>query len=250
MKNSDLPISILIPVHDPEGRNQAFIQEALRTVNQQEQLVNEVVLVANHPIPVNLENHEAGRNLEKVRIVLSDANGAAANINFGVKHIQCPITKILFQDDLLSDSQSLSRSLVPILNATNNWTISSSRDWEPETHFLGRPLIPRVTSGLRVGKNRVGAPSVVAFKTSCYVPMDTRLRYMFDCDWYLKMTHHNGLPAVVKDAEVTIRRHPDQATHWAKSLLPLEKRIVRDNHRRLSWFDRNYLRGCSCQKDH
>lgn len=249
MTNSDSAISILIPVHDPDGRNQPFIQEALDTVSQQEQLVNEVVLVANHSLSLTLGNQHLGRNLERVRIVLSDANGAAANINFGVSQVQSPITKILFQDDLFSNSQSLGRSIAPISLGTHDWTISSSHDWEPETNFLGRPLIPRVTSGLRVGKNRVGAPSVVAFKTSCYVPMDTRLKYMFDCDWYLKMTHHNGLPAVVKDAEVTIRRHPNQATHWAKSLLPLEKRIVRDNHRPLLWFDRSYLRGCSCQEE-
>jgi hypothetical protein len=169
------------------------------------------------------------------------STSAPENINFGVQEAKGDLIRILFQDDSLSNPNSLEQSISGLDNHVHRWSVIGSVDIDLISGKKLSQRIPKFTESLVSGVNIIGAPSVVCFRKDSYIPMNLELRYMFDCDWYLRMAHRNGLPFEVQGYGVNIGVHQGQATNWAKNLLKTEKRIVKKNHRR------GFLeKGCSC----
>jgi hypothetical protein len=239
--------TILIPVHDPEGKYETFLTQALDSILLQNKIPDQVLLVANHPLSY-LENllkkTEKRLNLEFKQ---SAAQSAAENINFGVGLASGEYIKLLFQDDLLNGSGSFESSIRYLEQGKYSWAVTGSQDWEDDSGKMLRWRYPKFGESLRSGINRVGAPSVASFRKSEFIEMNPQLKYMFDCDWYLRMAHRHGSPKQVREIGVLIRIHGGQATSWAKSLLSKEKRVVKKAHYR-SWglFPAFDNRKCTC----
>jgi hypothetical protein len=124
--------------------------------------------------------------------------------------------------------------------------VSSSSDFYEEIRSFRKLRTPRFAESLARGVNHIGAPSVVIFRKATFVPFDERLKYVFDCDWYLSMKHRFGKPLIIADATVGIGMHSSQATHWAKSLLAAETVLVkRKHHREFMGFFKS--KGCKCE---
>jgi glycosyltransferase involved in cell wall biosynthesis len=226
-----LELSLLVPVHDPDGEYASFLTELLSSVKEQSLLPDEVLIVSNHAISYEQDLVEqAGPNLA-IRFERSEASNAPENINAGVKRVRGRITKILFQDDYLGSPESLARTVAELNKSGRSW-IATGCDHFSQTLGLHSPHKPRLSRKLIRGANYVGAPSVIAFRTEDYVPMNTSLRYVFDCDWYLRMWHARGRLATLSDTLVTIRLHSGQATHWARSLLGEEVKTMKVAHNR------------------
>lgn len=225
-------VTVLIPVHDPDGKYESFLIEALESIKNQDRTPDEVLLVANHLIPY-LDHLKGlmGGEIE-LRFQKSSATSASGNINFGVEVATGELVRLLFQDDVLVGSGSLSSSLELLENRNSTWSVIGSQDWDDSSGKKLGKRYPKFSESLKSGINRIGAPSVVCFSKSKYMPMNTDLKYMFDCDWYLKMAHRNGIPVQINTIGVGIRVHEGQATQWAKLLLKKEKKVVRALHRK------------------
>jgi hypothetical protein len=248
MKRPDLDLVILIPIHDPNLQYFEFIRQAVHSIRNQTAPPMEILFVANHELPyLEKLGTELAHELA-IRVLRSEANSAVENINFGVLRSNGKYTKILFQDDFLAHDKALENSVNAILVHGAKWSVSGSRDWDENSNKFFAPTKPKYSERLDRGINTIGAPSVVTFETEFYTPMDARLHYMFDCDWYLSMAHNFGRPVELSDIAVTIRRHPGQATSWAKQLLKQEKSIVRANHRRTRLLSSRLSGNCSCSK--
>lgn len=238
---NSLELSLLVPVHDPNGEYESFLTDLLSSVRSQSLLPDEILIVSNHLISYEQDLiDQFGSNLA-IRFERSSANNAPENINAGVKLVRGRITKVLFQDDYLGDKQSLARTVAELDRSGKSW-IATGCDHFRRTAGVHSPHNPRLSRKLILGSNSIGAPSVVAFRTEDYVPMDTSLRYVFDCDWYLRMWHAHGRAAILSAALVTIRLHSGQATHWAKSLLGEEVKEMKQTHNR--WF--RVSKTCMC----
>ena len=239
---------VIIPVHDPESKYFRFLERAIVSIQDQTLRPKEVLLVANHDIPYLSELVQQTRGHLNLRYLKSEAKGATENINFAVSNSFGQYTKILFQDDFLAHDKALENSVNAILVSGAKWSVCGSRDWEENSNKFFAPTNPKYSERLDRGINTIGAPSVVTFETEFYTPMDARLHYMFDCDWYLSMAHNFGRPVELRDIAVTIGRHPGQATSWAKQLLKQEKVIVGANHRKTRLLSSRLSGNCRCNQ--
>jgi hypothetical protein len=177
----------------------------------------------------------------KLRVLKSDAQSAPENINFGVNQAKSEFVRILFQDDYLLGSKSLSHSLSPLENGEGRWSVIGSLGIDLLSGKIQILVTPKFSEKLSSGKNQIGAPSVVCFEKKYYVSMNDNLKFLFDCDWYLRMAHHVGPPVEVRESGVGVGIHLGQATNWAKNFFAVEKRIVKKYHRK-----RLLEKTCSC----
>ena len=92
------------------------------------------------------------------------------------------------------------------------------------------------------GNNTFSSPSVAIFYRECFVPFDTRLSYLVDCEWYVRMIHNFGSPVLRKSLDIVNRLHESQATHDFKHLLSREIPIAKSSHSALDLRSKE----CSC----
>lgn len=225
-------ISVVVPLYDPESQFQDFLNDLLESVAQQSTLPLQVILCGNQP-PTYLGNLLLRfSGLLKIVWLQNQSSNAPENINFGVAAAEGEVVKLLFQDDFLIDSHVLARSQK--VSAEAPWRVFACQGAQEDGSLIEQKVFPVFTNRLRDGENQIGAPSVVAFKKSSYVEMDSRLPYLFDVDWYLSMAHVNGFPSYETTTSIGIRGHAGQATHWAKSGFRKELVLLRNKHPRLA----------------
>ena len=239
-------LSVLIPVHDPNQEYEDYISDALSSISNQNLQPAQILLVANHEIPYLQSLRSRFRGTIEIEFKLSQADSAAENINFGVRESRGQFVKLLFQDDKLIGHDCLTESMRPLLNNRFKWSVVGSVAVDRTSQKIVSSLFPKFTRGIILGTNLIGAPSVVCFNKDFYVPMDPKLKYMFDCDWYLKMAHNFGKPFEVRKIAIEIGVHDGQATHWAKDLSSSELQILNHNHKRRSFFPRPNRVKCTC----
>jgi len=241
-------VTVLIPIHDPDHSYKEFISQALESVSIQFKKPEQVLLVSNHNLSYLDEITKRYSNILRIDYLTSQANSATQNINFGVAHSIGDLVKLLFQDDKLLETDSLEVACAPLSDGSKKWSVIGSVDVSENSGLAISSRYPKYSERLSSGVNKIGAPSVVCFSRECYLAMDENLQYMFDCDWYLLMTHRFGQPAQVPRIGVHIRIHPGQATNWAKERLGIEKRYVKKKHKRklVSLFGKREK--CACSK--
>jgi hypothetical protein len=239
-------LSVLIPVHDPHQEYEDYISDALSSIRTQKHKPDQVLLVANHEISYLESLRSRFRDTLEIEFKISQANSAAENINFGVRESKGQFVKLLFQDDKLIGDDCLTESLRPLLNNRFKWSVVGSVALDRTSQKIVSSLLPKYTRKIILGTNLIGAPSVVCFNKDFYLPMDSQLKYMFDCDWYLKMAHNFGKPFEVKKIAIDIGVHEGQATHWAKDLSKAELQILSRNHKRKSLFPKLNKVNCIC----
>jgi hypothetical protein len=239
-------LSVLIPVHDPNQEYEDYISDALISISNQKLKPDQILLVANHEISYLESLRSRFRGTIEIEFKLSQADSAAENINFGVRESRGQYVKLLFQDDKLIGDDCLAESLNPLLNNEFKWSVVGSVSVNRTSGEIVSSIFPKFTKKIILGTNLIGAPSVVCFNKDFYIPMDSQLKYMFDCDWYLKMAHNFGKPFEVQMIAVDIGVHDGQATHWAKDLSKVELQILDRNHKRKSIFPRKNKVNCIC----
>lgn len=239
--NASQKISVLVPVYDPHHQHFEFIAELLESLVAQTSMPREVVFSANHQVEYLSKLKKIVNDKFEVRWVLNSSKNAPENINEGVKACQSDIIKLLFQDDFLFDKHFLEN--LGALEPSFMWQLNGYVHVSPQGQALDHGKKPVLSGSLKQAINRVSAPSGAAFRRLAFQPVDSRFQYVFDCDWYLRMWHNLGEPKIDEKQKVAIRLHDKQATHWAKSFLPVELPVLRKNHRL------RFLGGkCSCTK--
>jgi hypothetical protein len=239
-------LSVLIPVHDPNQEYEDYISDALSSISIQKHKPDQVLLVANHEISYLESLRSRFRETVEIEFKISQANSAAENINFGVRESKGQFVKLLFQDDKLIGDDCLTESLRPLLKNQFKWSVVGSVAVDRTSQKIVSSLLPKYTRKIILGTNLIGAPSVVCFNKDFYIPMDSQLKYMFDCDWYLRMAHNFGKPFEVKKIAIEIGVHEGQATHWAKDLSKAELQILDRNHKRKSFIPTLTKVNCVC----
>jgi hypothetical protein len=223
-------ITVIIPIHDPSSHQRKHVKRLLNSIKKQTEVPKEIILSGNHPIEYMNSLLEEIRSKIPSRYIQNTSEGAAANLNYLSERVQSPLTKIMFQDDFLSEDESLRRMKHKMERDNRRWVVSGCNHHYEEIDVTGRHFIPRYSNNIVKGKNTIGAPSVVMFETSTSIRFEEQMVYMFDCEWYLQMRHKIGKPSIVKDPLVTIGIHPSQATHWAKVNLESEINRTKELH--------------------
>jgi hypothetical protein len=273
-------LSIVIPLYDPTFDQEQRVMRMVDSIMSQSLTPDEVVMACSHQIPYLGEIERRIQAKTKLKFVLNSSTSAPENLNLAIKASSSSLIKILFQDDFLIGVNHLGHLVRALNNSRSQWGVSSSSNFFEEIYifryrmlqrwrglekalrlpqiapgvapgrkgFLRKAPTPKFSESLSIGINQIGMPSAVIFRKAAFIEFDERLKYLFDCEWYLSMKHKIGKPLIIKRARVGIGIHSNQATHWAKSLLESEKALVKQKHNREST---GFLepRDCRCELD-
>jgi hypothetical protein len=273
-------LSIVIPVYDPTFDQEQRVMRMVDSIMSQSLMPDEIVMTCSHQIPYLSEIERRIKAKTKLTFLLNSSTSAAENLNLAISASSSSLVKILFQDDFLIGANHLTNLVRALTNSRSQWGASSSSNFFEEIYIfryrmlqrwrgveaaLRLPRIapgvvpsrkgffrkcprPRYTESLSIGVNQLGMPSVVIFRKASFIAFDERLKYLFDCEWYLSMKHKFGKPLIIQKARVGIGIHSGQATHWAKHLLESETALVNQKHfREFTSFLKPLA--CTCQRD-
>lgn len=171
-------VSIVIPAYEMQGEGVDRLAWCLRQLSWE---WDEVVVSDDSGIDEFMElcdvyGYKYVRNTR--------TKGAAGNLNNAIDHARGHIIKVLFQDDYFEDTPD---SLV----AMNHWSFCTSK------HNTNRgdhvPYHPPSLKELALGCNTYGSPSAMAFRKTD-LRFDENLQWLFDVDFYVRMTQRYGLP--------------------------------------------------------
>ena len=235
-------LSVCVPVFDPTQKYSGHLLQLLSSIKTQSLKPDEVVMTANHDLEYLDELQEVVNGDFELVFIRNESNSSAENTNHAISLCRGEIVKIMHQDDFFVNDNALDFTYRSLYKSKRNWRVCSFDHLIESTSISVGPSKPKISWRLVNGVNGIGAPSVVALRRSAFIPFDEELKYMFDCDWYLKMWHNWGKPFVSEHVEVRIRIHDGQATNWAKNLLQREVVATKRNHDKLHLTKRK----CSC----
>jgi hypothetical protein len=273
-------LSIVIPLYDPTFDQEQRVMRMVDSIMSQSLTPDEVVMACSHQIPYLGKIERRIQSETKFKFVLNSSTSAPENLNLAIKASSSSLVKILFQDDFLIGVNHLGRLVRALNTSRSQWGVSSSSNFFEELYpfryrmlqrwrsletalrlpqvapgvvpggkgFLRKAPTPKFSESLSIGINQIGMPSAVIFRKAATIAFDDRLKYLFDCEWYLSMKHKFGKPLIIPRTRVGIAIHSGQATHWAKSLLEPEMALVKQKHyRAFTGFLKT--RACICERD-
>lgn len=223
-------VTVVIPVHDPNGLEEKRLLRAIKSIAIQSNPPNMVSIASNHEIFYIDEITQVAAKRFRFEHFINATNGAADNLNFLLEQTTTKFSKILFQDDFLKSRSALMAIENSLERSQKKWLIHGFDHFFEDSNLTDREQIPKFTRNLRRGINKIGAPSVIAFRNGSIPKFNSEMVYMFDCEWYLQMQHMFGNPTIIRDPLVTIGIHSNQATVWAREFLKKEVNLTRKLH--------------------
>ena len=103
----------------------------------------------------------------------------------------------------------------------------SSYDFRSKINNKIVPLTGRVpmwNKKLLIGKNTIGAPSVIAYRSEFKEGFDINLRYLIDCDFYFRLMSKYGEPYFSSKYYIGIRHHQEQETELINNIDKLKEK--------------------------
>ena len=190
-------LSIVIPTYGMHGQGVFFLERCIDSIAKQHLLADSVLeiviadqsqdalihewclahkLIGSHGIPLRYHR------------VHSKLGFAAHNLNVGISHAHFAYCKILFQDDLLVESDYLARILQLIHTQHPQCIISGACHTENGIEFFN-PITPTDNPYFLFGNNTVSSPSVLTLSRTFARahPFDENLKMLFDCAFYYEM---------------------------------------------------------------
>jgi hypothetical protein len=222
-------ISICIPAYEMGLKGAEFLCRSLESIQCQSFTDYETIV----------SDHSCGRKIErlcsrfaKVRYMKNpDRRGnSSANLNNAIDQAEGSHIKIIFQDDFLSDSDSLAHMIDGIGNKA--WLVHAC--WRTgirgRNRFLPtRPHIP-VDHKYLLERNTLGMPTAIMFK-KCALRFDERLRWLMDIEFYFRMLLTFGAPAIIFKPLAVQRVWRGQLTHkLTRRVKNWERQYIRGRH--------------------
>jgi glycosyltransferase involved in cell wall biosynthesis len=237
-------ISVCIPVHIVHPNQLDYLKEAIHSVWQQEGVAIEICISDDTGDPRIAEicstytRHGAEIRYHRAKPGI----GLAANINSAVSMARGDMVKILFQDDYLNQAKVLKGNARRLKFSKSKWLVTGTLHLDQTSGEFLKPMLPSLNKNFLDGVNTFSSPSVAIFYRECFVPFDTRLSYLVDCEWYFRMIHNFGSPVLRKSLDIVNRLHDTQATHDFKHLLGREIPVAKSSHSALDLHPKE----CSC----
>jgi glycosyltransferase involved in cell wall biosynthesis len=224
-------VSVVVPLHDPDGQQLQFLDEMLRSISNQTLVPFEVIIASNHEMLRQTHVLSKYLNLLPITLFKNDSRNAPNNLNLSIAKCTGKYVKILFQDDLLVDKNYIA-STVHLLEQTEDaWgLITSSEDFDSGSSLILKKNRPRFSVKMLSGKNFFGSPSTITIRKKSFLPFLEQLVYLYDCEWYTRMVHNWGMPLLERSITTQVRIHRYQSTNTVKQLLASEIVVAENNH--------------------
>ncbi len=120
------------------------------------------------------------------------------------------LIKVLYMDDFLAHDKSLIKI---INNFSGYWLVTACTHLSLHNNYTHSIHFATYAQDIHTGNNTIGSPSVMTIKNEKPMLFDENMTWLLDCDYYKRMYEQYGEPVVLKDINVIIGLHSDQATH-------------------------------------
>ena len=239
-------LSVCIPIHDPANTNKEYLRAGVSSILSQTVLPKEIVFTSNHKV-VYLQEILSIIPKEIASLVrIAPTSGASENFNNSVRAASGKYVKLLCQDDFLIDARHFEAAINSMEITNNSWLATGSQHFEDASSSFSRKIRPKYRNKLIRGVNTIGSPSVVTFKRNDFQLFSSKLEYMYDCEWYVKMFHNLGKPYIQHGSNVAIRIHRNQSTNTVFKLLESEILIASQMHSKKCL---NLFSPCACVRN-
>lgn len=225
-----MDIDVCIPVHDPLAQQEEYLDFLLLSISKQTQPPVNVYLTANHEIERLQSLQNKYGSFFNVVFKVNSSRGISENLNHVTTLPQSEIVKVMFQDDFLLDSHLFKEISDAFLNPGVIWSCAPSKNYSQSEMRFTSAIIPEIKKTLVEGVNSIGSPSVLSFRNGNWLSADESLKWMLDCDLYLRFGVRFGMPHVTSQFSVASRIHVWQATNWAESFQQVELDYLRKKH--------------------
>jgi glycosyltransferase involved in cell wall biosynthesis len=224
-------VSVVIPVHDPKGKQLNFLSEVLQSILSQSLYPFEVLISSSHDLIEQAEILKSFQKLLPIVIVKNKSTNAPSNLNLSIAQCSGKYIKILFQDDFLLESNYLELCVTSLDRCENRWgLITKSQDFDSDTLSILKVNIPKYSIKMLRGNNYFGSPSAVMIRRETFLPFAHEFAYLYDAEWYTRMVHNWGSPIIENSLTTMVRVHKLQATNSVKHLLADEILIAQQMH--------------------
>ena len=206
-----IDLSIAIPTYEMSGVGPNYLRELFASIAKQT-FKNFEVCISDHSKDDSTlevcEEYSQDFTIQYFKNEEDRGNGSA-NTNSAIEMCSAPYTKLIFQDDLFI-SENAFEMIVRTFDATDcNWLFNGFMHTSDGKNF-GRPMIPRWCDMMLEGRNLLGSPSCVSFKTDKFMGFDSKLKLLMDTDFYHRMRCENGAPGLIEQYLIANREHPNR----------------------------------------
>jgi hypothetical protein len=187
------------------GKGSLYLKQLLETIEAQKG-VEFSVLISDQSSDESIKNVCSSYSFVK-RLPFTGEKKASSNLNNALINSTADIIKIMFQDDLFLDENSLLSCIQPILEG-HKWSLTSSCHTDQDITGLYAPIItPVYHEKIHHGNNTISSPSVITLKRENMILFDENVSMLLDVDWYKSMRIKNGLPHINNKVNVINRMH-------------------------------------------
>jgi glycosyltransferase involved in cell wall biosynthesis len=203
--------SICIPTYECRGKGTQYLSELFSSLRTQSYQGFEIV-ISDHSI--NNEIFEFCETQSHFEITYvrnpNDIGSQAANTNCAINQAENKIIKIIYQDDLFIDNDAL-KKIKSAFDAGATWVMNGFAHTEDGKTFF-RPMIPKWTEELLIGRNLLGSPSCCSMLNTLKEEMDENLSLLIDTDLYYRLAQKLGKPQIIEDILIANREHSDRVS--------------------------------------
>lgn len=190
-------VSVVIPTYDMQGRAIYFLRQAINSVRQLRRGYE--IIVSDESTDFQVEDYCGIASVKYFKNIRTP--GAAGNLNNAIDHATGETIKILFQDDQLRSIEEF--------DIITHWGFCTSKHNSNRGDHI--PFHPNSIKELALGCNTYGSPSALAFRKTD-LRFNESLRWLFDCEFYARMSLMYGLPDMV-NTSVDITEWEGMATN-------------------------------------
>ena len=200
--------SIAIPAYGYNGKGSEFLNQSFNILFAQVFTDFEVV-ISDHSQDDTIKDlcESWGKHLNIKYFRNEIGRGVISpNLNNALRNCSGKWIKILFQDDLLFDSNTL-KNIKDFIDSDKDMNWMASSFWHTNDgrnlHTRLKPTWPN--KPIWAGHNSIGCPSAITIKNEDILHFDDNLNWLMDCDYYQRMFLKNGLPKIL-DVDTMVNR--------------------------------------------
>ena len=228
----EILLSVCIPTYEMHGEAKKMLTHSFDIFKKQTFKNFEVVISDNSEDDVikNLCENPEYQSLN-IKYFKNPKKSASVNTNEAIKKASGKLIKILHMDDYLADENSLEDI---VSNFKGDWLVTGCGHDTGDRKIINLHF-PKYNKKIYLGKNTIGAPSVLAIKSENPLLFDEILIWLNDCDYYKRCYDKFGAPDILNKINVIIGIGKHQTTNNIDNALKkkekayMEKKYAKEN---------------------
>jgi glycosyltransferase involved in cell wall biosynthesis len=222
-----IKLSVCIPTYEMHGEAKKMLARNFNALKKQTFKDFEVIVSDNsEDNAVKILCEDPAYLSLNIVYIRNPRKGASKNTNEAIKRATGKLIKILYMDDYLADENSLQDI---IDNFKGNWLVTGCGHDTGDGKIINLHF-PTYNKKVYLGKNTIGAPSVLTIKNENPLILDENLTWLLDCDYYKRLYDKYGEPDILNKINVIIglgkyqtTNHLNYKTRWKEKWLMIKR---------------------------